>query len=135
MAAGKKKNKSWIKGGFIAITFEMMDSKAFRAMNQSALKAFIFCMRKVKIDDPIDRFKYQFSLTYPEAKKQGLTDSTFCRGMKQLQDLGFTDCVMKGGLDKGIKKATLYRLSKRWKDYGTPAFKKLHEGYCEAVHG
>jgi hypothetical protein len=135
MAVRNKKTKSWIEGGFIAITYQMMDSKAFRAMNVSALKAFIFCMRKVKVHDPVDRFKYHFSLTYPEAKKHGLTDSTFFRGMKQLQDLGFIVCVMKGGLDSGIKKPTLYRLSQKWKDYGTPNFKKLHDGYSEVIHG
>lgn len=135
MAGRKKKTESWIKGGFVAITYEMMNSNAFRKLNGAALKALIFCMRKVKIDDPIDRFKYHFSLTYPEAKKYGLSDATFYRSIKQLQDLGFIDCVMKGGLDKGIKKPTLYKLSQRWKDYGTPTFKKLHDGYCEGVQG
>jgi hypothetical protein len=132
---GRNNNKNKIYGGFVPFTYEMMDSKAFRELTGAALKALIFCMRKVKTHHPIDRFRLHFSLTYAEAKKQGLTDSTFRRGIKQLQELGFIDCVMKGGMRFQGKACSLYRLSQRWKDYGTSNFKKLHDGYCEVVHG
>lgn len=133
MARGKKQNK--IPGSFVAITYEMIESKAFKELNSSSLKSLILCMRKVKTYDPIDRFKLQFSLTYPEANKQGLWDSAFSRGIKQLQQLGFIDCVMKGGMRFQGKANSLYRLSQRWKRYGMPDFQKQHEGYCETVHG
>ena len=133
MARGKKQNK--IPGSFVAITYEMIESKAFKELNSSSLKSLILCMRKVKTYDPIDRFKLQFSLTYPEANKQGLWDSAFSRGIKQLQQLGFIDCVMKGGMRFQGKANSLYRLSQRWKRSGMPDFQKQHEGYCETVHG
>lgn len=135
MGFNKRQKRNKIQGGFVAITYEMINSEAYRELTCSALKAFVLCLRKVKTHDPSDRFKYSFSLTYPEAKKQGLWHSAFNRGMRQLQQLGFIVCVMRGGMRFQGKACSLYRLSRRWEDYGTPDFKEHHEGYCEAVHG
>ena len=134
MARKRKWEDSWINGGFVAITFEMIDSKAYKALTGSAIKAFILCMRKVKEKHRTERFKVIFSLTYPEANKQGFCDSTFCNAMKKLQKVGFIDCVMKGGLRCDRKTKSAYRLSLRWKAYGTPDFKDLHPGYCEEIN-
>lgn len=130
---GKSRNR--IQGGFVAITYEMIDSRAFKELNVSALKALILCMRKVKTHDPVDRFTLQFSLTYTEAQKQGLCHSSFCRGMKELQQLGFIDCITRGGMRFQGKNRSYYRLSKRWKGYGTPNFDTQWKGYCVGVHG
>lgn len=129
------KEKNRIQGAFVPIPYEMIDSKAFKELNGSSLKALILCMRKVKTHHPIDRFKLQFSLTYTEAEKQGLWHSAFSRGIKQLQRLGFIDCVIKGGMRFQGKACSLYRLSQRWKQYENPNFQGHHEGYCEAIHG
>lgn len=133
----RRKEPSWLDDskGFIAITYEMMDSKAFRELTESGIKALILFMRKVKIRNPIDRFKFQFPFTYPEAKKQGICDASFCRGIKQLQRLGFLDIVIKGGKRGESKDCTYYRLSQRWKKYGSPEFKNYWEGHCVGVHG
>jgi hypothetical protein len=130
-----KKTKNRINGGFVAIPFEMMDSKAFQELNGSSIKTLIFCMRKVKTYDPIDRFKFQFSFTYPEADKKKVGHSSFSRALKQLQALGFIDCIIKGGMRFQGKACSEYSLSQRWKDYGTSNFKPRHDGYCKAVHG
>lgn len=135
MGISKRKKQNRIQGGFVAITYEMINSKAYRELNGAALKALIICMRKVKTYDLYDRYKFQFSLTYPEAKKQGLWHSAFNRGMKQLQKVGFIDVVMRGGMRFQGKACSLYRLSRRWKEYKTPNFKQQHNGYCEMVHG
>ena len=82
MSYKSTKNKSWIDGGFVAITYEIMNSKAFKSLNGSALKTLVLCMRKVKVNNPIDRFKYHFEFTYPEARKQGLVGISFCRGFR-----------------------------------------------------
>jgi len=133
----KSKEPSWLDDskGFVAITFEMIDSKAFKNLTGSGLKALILLMRKNKEKHPIDRFKYQFSFTYPEGKKEGICNASFCRGIKQLYRLGFIDIVIKGGLRGVSKYPSYYRLSQRWKKYGTPEFKKLPDGYCLDVHG
>jgi hypothetical protein len=155
----KRKSKwedSWIDGGFVAITFQMINSKAYKELTGSAIKALILCMRKVKEQHRTERFQAIFSLTYPEARKQGLCDGTFWRAMKLLQRVGFIDCTIKGGLTGRIKKTpsahnyklpvkwkekefgktpSAYRLSLRWKEYGTPAFEDRHPGYCETING
>jgi hypothetical protein len=113
----------------------MMDSAAFKELTESGLKILILFMRKVKIKNPIDRFKFQFAFTYPEAKKLGICDTSFCRGIKQLQRVGFLDVVIKGGRRGESKYCTYYRLSQRWKKYGTPEFKNHWEGHCVGVHG
>lgn len=124
-----------IHGGFVAITYEMINSKAFKKLSGSALKALILCMRKVKTNHPIERFKFHFALTYPEARKQGLWDTSFHRGLKLLQQLGFIDFVLPGGKVGFQKKASLYRLSQRWKKYGTSEFEEKRDGYYEGAHG
>lgn len=156
MARKKKWEDSWIEGGFVAITCEMINSQAYRELTGSAIKALILCMRKVKEMDRTERFKVIFSLTYPEAKKQGFCDGTFWRAMKSLQRLGFIDCTIKGGLTGRHKKTpsahnyktpvkwkgkeygktpSAYRLSLRWKKYGTPDFEDIHLGHCEVING
>lgn len=131
----RKKDRNRIQGGFVPLTYEMIDSKAFQKLTGSAKMSLFLCMRKVKTNHHIDRFTFQFSLTYPEAKKHGLWDSAFNRGMKQLQKLGFIECTFKGGMRFQGNACSLYRLSQRWKQYGTTDFQTRHDGYCEAVHG
>ena len=135
MARRNNESLNKIKGGFVAVTFEMINSKAFKELTGSALKSLILCMRKVKTHNPIDRFQFQFSLTYPEAKKQGIAHSSFSRGMKLLQGLGFVDCVMRGGMRFDGNLPSRYRLSQRWKNYATTNFKAHWDGYSDAIHG
>lgn len=135
MVRKTKKEDSWIEGGFVAITFEMMNHKAYKELTGSAIKALILCMRKVKEMHRTERFKVIFSLTYPEARKQGLCNVTFWRSMKSLQRVGFIDCIMKGGLRCDRKTPSAYRLSLRWKKYGTPDFEDIHPGHCEEING
>jgi hypothetical protein len=130
--SAKELNK--IHGGFVPITYEMINSTSFKELSGSALKALILCMRKVKTNHHIDRFKFHFSLTYPEAKKQGLCHTSFCRGMKLLGKVGFIDVVIRGGMRCLGKKCSYYRLSQRWKKYGTPEFQEKWDGYCAEIH-
>lgn len=60
----KKKKKDKVEGYFVPITYDMIDSNAFKEMNGSALKAYILCLRKVKTHNPFDRYNYQFSAIY-----------------------------------------------------------------------
>lgn len=131
----RKAKESIGGGGFVPITYEMINSRAYKELSGSSLRTLILCLRKVKTHDKVDRFKYHFAFTYPEAKKEGLGDASFCRGLQQLQRVGFIDCVIRGGLRCDGKACSQYKLSQRWKKYGTPDFKELHAGYCMSVHG
>ena len=133
----KRKEPSWLDDskGFVAITYEMMDSQAFQELTGTGLKTLILLTRKNKTKHPIERFKYQFPFTYPEAKKNKIGNASFCRAIKQLQRVGFIDIVIKGGLRGVSKYCNYYRLSQRWKKYGTHEFKNYWEGHCVGVHG
>ncbi len=55
--------------------------------------------------------------TYAEAKKKfGFYQSTFCRSISQLVELGFIDIAHAGGgRNKDYSK---YSINERWRDYG-----------------
>ena len=134
MPRKKTKELNKISEPFVVITYGMINSKAYKELSGSALKALILCMRKVKTHHPLDRFNFQFALTYPEAKKQGLCHTSFCRGMKQLGKVGFIDFVVRGGMRYMGKKSSSYRLSQRWKKFATPEFQEKWDGYCADIH-
>ena len=133
--ARKRKERNKIIGGFVAITYEMMDSKALRELNGAALKTLILCYRKIKTHNPIDRYQTPFTFTYPEAAKHGIGHSSFSRALKELIEIGFIECVSKGGMRFEGNSCSQYRLSKRWEKYGTLEFEKKWPGHCERVHG
>jgi hypothetical protein len=130
---GRKAKERIGGGGFVPVTYEMIASKAYRELHGTSLKALILCHRKIKTH--VDRHNHNFSFTYPEASKQGIGSASFYRAMRQLQMLGFIDCVVKGGMRFEQKHCSQYRLSQRWKKYGTANFKELHAGYCMSIHG
>ncbi len=129
----KKKGK--IKGGFVVFTYEMMESPAYRELTGASLKALLLFLRKVKTHHHLDRYEQQFPLTFAEAKKKGISHSSFSRAITQLIETGFIDCAAKGGLRNEGKSYSYYRLSRRWKDFGTERFISRHRGYSENVQG
>lgn len=131
----KKKKGDKIHGGFVALTYEIIDGRAFKKLNGAAMKAFILCLRKVRTFNPHDRYSYQFTLTYAEAQKSGLWASAFDRGIKELHKFGFIEIVHRGGMRFQGKSRTTYRLSQRYQKYGTAEFVERHEGHSEEVHG
>jgi len=133
MRRGKIRNR--IVGGFVALPIEMMDSPAYHKLKGAAVKVLLLLMRKVKTHNPAERYDYQFPFTFPEAKRKGIPHSTFNRALTQLIELGFIDVVSIGGMRYEGKSFSYYKLSKRWKDYGTPVFEQRWRGHCESVHG
>jgi len=136
---GKKRKvgwkDNWFDGPFVLIPYELIDSKAYMELKGAGVRALMLCMRKVKEMKGTERFKVLFSLTFREAREKGFCDATFWRSMKSLQRLGFVDCEMRGGLRNENKYATIYRLSLRWKKYGTPDFDYIPPGSCEQING
>ncbi len=135
MRRKKKKEKYSINDQFVALTFKMIESDAYKRLTEAGLKTLVLFLKKVRTYHPVERYEYQFPFTFPEAKKNGISNSSFDRALTQLVELGFIDCTVKGGIRSDGKSYSYYRLSKRWKDYGTPSFQKRWRGYCEAVHG
>ena len=120
------KRKAWV-------TWEMMESGAFRSLNSKAIWVLLRFKqkqtwsqmkqggRKVKIYE-----NSGLTFTYSEANHFGLSDTTFYRSIKTLVQRGFLDVEHRGGTfgHGEIKDYTRFKLSERWKAWDTPEFIK-----------
>ena len=111
---------------FVALTWELLNSKAYKQLPCSAAKILPYFLGKVKMDfrDPA-RYETTFPFTYSEARRLGFAKSTFAKVLKDLTRLGFIDPVTKGGLRGTGLTSSVIRLSKRWEDYGKDSFKEI----------
>jgi hypothetical protein len=65
----------------------------------------------------------EITFSYREAKRQyGITAPRFRRALDDLIEKGFIDVTASGMGVKRVK--SLYAISDRWRDYGTPAFRE-----------
>lgn len=111
---------------FVAITREMLNSKAYRELPPSAAKILPFFLDKVRVSyHDSCRYTTTFTFTYSEARSLGYGKTTFCKILKALMRRGFVDPVSKGGLRGfGLTKSS-FTLSQRWKKYGSFDFKEV----------
>lgn len=111
---------------FVPLTWEMLNSTAYKDLPPSAGKALPYFLGKVKCsyNDP-QRWLGEFSFSYTEGKRFGFSPSTFSKVIQALVRIGFIDPVDKGGLRGDCKSYNIFKLSKRWKEYETPNFKSL----------
>ena len=124
-ARSKKKNRL---PPFVAITWEMLNSEAYKALPYSAAKALPYFLGKVKTvySDP-QKYLTSFHFSYTEAGKYGFALATHHKVICKLIEKGFIDPVDKGGLRSGGLGYSFFRLSLRWGKYGTPEFKKAEK--------
>ena len=111
---------------FVALTWEMLNSKAYKELPASSAKALPYFLGKPKYNynDP-QRYREEFHVSYPEARKYGFAISTHHKSISQLIEKGFIDPVDKGGLRGLGRSYNLFTLSWRWKEYGNPGFLKI----------
>jgi hypothetical protein len=129
------KNPNRIVGGFVPISYEMLEHRAFKKLSGAAIRVFMHCMKKTNRKD-VDRHSVIFSLSYPELKaKTGMLNSTVRRAFKQLHTLGFIDYYAPGGLRKDGKAAKTYQLSRRWKNWPEPHFEHVPEANFLSIQG
>lgn len=113
---------------FVATIYEILNSKAYKELPPSAGKALPYFLGKVKVKVPYKDSNYyliKFAFTYAEGRQYGFAFSTFSKIIQALVKFGFLDPVDKGGLRGAGLSSNIFRLSKRWMDYGTPHFIKL----------
>jgi len=111
----KKRNK--LKPPFVAITKEMTQSKAYKELRHSSLRAYIhICLKQKKDDDSGENLKF----TYKQASEV-MKEETFNKAITQLVELGFLDMRRSGAC---FGKKNVYAKSERWHKYGTPEFRK-----------
>jgi hypothetical protein len=101
----RKKNKL---SRFIALLWEMVDSKAWQDLSNAARVAFIHLKRKVVSSNP-----GEISLSYKEMEKI-MNRHTFSRALKQLETIGFITKEQHGGL---YRRRNFFRLSDEWRKY------------------
>ena len=122
----KKKRNKFKSTPFVALTWELLNSKAFMQLPRSAAKILPYFLGKAKMDfrDP-SRYETMFPFTYSEARKYGFSKSTFSMALRDLMKLGFVDPVSKGGLRGTGLTSSMFKLSRRWEDFGKASFKEI----------
>ena len=123
--AKKKKLKNRLPP-FVALTWEMLNSLAYKKVPPSAAKALPFFLGKVKLlfHDP-QRYLVDFTFSYTEGEMLGFALATFSKIIQDLVCYGFIDPVDKGGLRGDGKSFNRFRLSGRWEAYGTDKFVRV----------
>ncbi len=108
------------------MTWELLNSSAFKSLPYAAAKALPYFLGKIKnsFRDP-SRFLNDFHFSYPEGRNLGFAKGTFSRVIKDLVRFGFIDPIDKGGLRGFQKGYNVFKLSRRWETYGTDGFKSV----------
>lgn len=127
----KQRNKFRLKRN-VTLPWELLDSEAFQLLTAHQIRVLIrFYQKRTWAAIPKGRSRKKeivfdntgLSFTYTEAEALGIGESSFYRAIKRLVELGFIDTEHQGG---GLgRDYSRYALSERWRDYGTPSFKKV----------
>ena len=122
----KLRRKAWVEP-------EMMESEVFRNLSGTAMWVLLRFLQKqswshmkrggrnIKIYE-----NSGLTFTYTEAAHFNISGSTFHRTIKALVERGFLDVEHRGGTfgHGEIKDYTRFKLSQRWKAWGTSEFEK-----------
>jgi hypothetical protein len=120
----RQRGKGNVLPPFVPLTWETLNSMAYKKLPPSAAKALPYFLGKVKEPwrDP-ERYNVEFPFVYGEAECYGFTRPKFARAIRALIELGFIDGIDRGGLRGEGKGCSRFRLSRRWEAYGTVKFK------------
>jgi len=111
---------------FVALPWELLNSKAYKILRPSAAKALPFFLGKPKCTyNSPESYVVEFSFSYTEASRLGFANGTHFRNITDLIENGFIDPVCKGGKKSFGFSSSLFKLSRRWKEYDSPDFKKV----------
>ena len=111
---------------FVALTWDLLNSKAYRDLPFAAAKALPFFIGKPKIHfGNALLYHTDFQLSYGEGERLGFAPATFSKVLKALIANGFLDPIDKGGLRGNGKSCSKFRISRRWEKYGTSEFQKI----------
>lgn len=121
-----KRDHNKIIGGFVALTWELLNSRAYQDLTCSAAKALPYFIWKVKRSprDPA-RYDAEIKFSYTEAESHGFARATFSKVIQNLVKIGFIDPIDKGGLCSDGKSYNIFKLSRRWEKYGTDTFQPM----------
>lgn len=122
-----KRSRTWS----IRMSHELLHSRAYEELNYAAaLKVLNWFHEKIEIEviktkRGKNRYRIvndgQIEFSYKEAGFRGLTSHRFRNALMELHRVGFIDIKKPGSALKDDH--TVFSLSDRWRDYGTPNFK------------
>ena len=109
---------------FVALTWGILNSKAYKDLTPSSAKALPYFLGKVKCPfNDTQRYLTKFDFSYREARRYGFANTTHHRNICQLVKNGFIDPVERGGLRSDGRSYNKFYISKRWEKVGTNDFK------------
>lgn len=111
----RKRGKA-IKGRFIALRYEMMDSPAWKELKPSQVCVYLQIARQYN--------GYNAGQLKAPYSQMGLASATVRKAIKKLKEVGLIDIIEEGGL---YKHCTVYGLSERWRLYKRPLLAKSIE--------
>lgn len=110
---------------FVAMLWDVLNGKAFKALPPTAGKMLPYFLGKVQLPgnfrDP-QYYRTHFTFTYTEGQSYGCSRKTFYEVLRALMRYGFIDPVKRGGLRGYSLTSSVFKLSDRWKHYGTATF-------------
>jgi hypothetical protein len=126
-----RKNRKFRLNRKVWIEPEMMESEAFRSLSSKAMWVLLRFFQKRTWSEirqggrKITVYENSgLTFTYPEANHFGISDSQFYRSIKALIERGFLDPEHRGGSFGQGRDYSRFRLSERWRKWGTPDFEK-----------
>ncbi len=103
---------------FVPLTWDLLNSEAYKQLPPSAAKALPYFIGKVKMPwKDIERCSTEFTFSYPEAKRLGFSPATFSKVQRDLRKMGFLDIIERGGLRGHGKGYNRFKLSLRWESF------------------
>jgi hypothetical protein len=111
---------------FVPMTWEILNSKAYRELSPSAAKALPYFIGKNGKGQREKGAAYsgEIEFTYAEAVRLGFANRTFSRVIQELTSKGFLNPAAHGGLRGFCKSTNKFKLSSRWREYGKPGFEE-----------
>lgn len=121
----------------IRIIADIFYSEAFMSLSRSAIITLMRCLQKRNWGFEGKRGKRklvysneEFIFPYAEAAFLGIGTTQHWKNINKLIEVGFLDLIHQGGWyqkHEREKDYSVYNLSERWRQYGTPAFKEINK--------
>lgn len=119
----RKRNRGFTSPPFVTVTWDVLNSAAFKTMPFSARACLPYWLGKPKA--PVKSSEYydkEFCFSYQEARRYGFAPATFWKVICEIVEKGFADPKDKGGLKSDGLGYNRFCLSRRWEKFGKPDF-------------
>lgn len=129
MSQAKRSKKGHKLPPFVAVPWDLLNSKAYCALTHSARACLPYWLGKPKARfDCAEYYEREFIFPYPEAENYGFARATFAKVIRELVEKGFVDPKDKGGLRGDGLSYNHFALSRRWRAFNTPEFVRMTWG-------